>query len=108
MRDDILVYFEPDPAFAVDVATTKDGRLLTINVNSRDTSEVWLIDESVEDAFASNTTRAASGMQGQGHAPKLRLVAPRNAGTRYFVEHFEERDSGRDSRRNCQRNLIIV
>uniref|UniRef100_A0A8D0GLA9 Prolyl endopeptidase n=1 Tax=Sphenodon punctatus TaxID=8508 RepID=A0A8D0GLA9_SPHPU len=39
-----LVYTEKDPRFFVDIYCTKDKRFLTINSNSKTTSEVWLVD----------------------------------------------------------------
>lgn len=39
-----LVYTEQDARFFVDIYRTKDRRFLTINSNSKTTSEVWLID----------------------------------------------------------------
>ncbi|NXC48620.1 PPCEL protein, partial [Penelope pileata] len=39
-----LVYTEQDARFFVDLYCTKDRRFLTINSNSKTTSEVWLID----------------------------------------------------------------
>ncbi|KAM4692718.1 prolyl endopeptidase-like [Discoglossus pictus] len=39
-----LVYTEHDPRFFVDLYTTRDKTFLTINSNSKTTSEVWLID----------------------------------------------------------------
>ncbi|OXB77946.1 UNVERIFIED_CONTAM: hypothetical protein H355_003169 [Colinus virginianus] len=39
-----LVYTEQDARFFVDIYCTKDKRFLTINSNSKTTSEVWLID----------------------------------------------------------------
>ncbi|XP_075605223.1 prolyl endopeptidase-like isoform X5 [Balearica regulorum gibbericeps] len=39
-----LVYTEQDARFFVDIYCTKDRRFLTINSNSKTTSEVWLID----------------------------------------------------------------
>ncbi|NWU89491.1 PPCEL protein, partial [Upupa epops] len=39
-----LVYTEKDARFFVDIYRTKDERFLTINSNSKTTSEVWLID----------------------------------------------------------------
>ncbi|XP_005999618.1 prolyl endopeptidase-like isoform X2 [Latimeria chalumnae] len=39
-----LVYTEKDPRFFVEVACTKDHRFITINSNSKSTSEVWMID----------------------------------------------------------------
>uniref|UniRef100_A0A8C8S4Q9 Prolyl endopeptidase n=1 Tax=Pelusios castaneus TaxID=367368 RepID=A0A8C8S4Q9_9SAUR len=39
-----LVYTEQDPRFFVDLYCTKDRRFLTINSNSKTSSEVWLVD----------------------------------------------------------------
>ncbi|MEE6474148.1 hypothetical protein FKM82_010286 [Ascaphus truei] len=39
-----LVYTEQDPRFFVDIYRTRDERYLTINSNSKNTSEVWLVD----------------------------------------------------------------
>ncbi|NXI49722.1 PPCEL protein, partial [Chloroceryle aenea] len=39
-----LVYAEQDARFFVDIHCTKDRRFLTINSNSKTTSEVWLVD----------------------------------------------------------------
>ncbi|XP_072265872.1 prolyl endopeptidase-like [Pyxicephalus adspersus] len=39
-----LVYMEQDPRFFVDLYLTRDHSFLTINSNSKTTSEVWLVD----------------------------------------------------------------
>ncbi|XP_068795734.1 prolyl endopeptidase-like isoform X1 [Struthio camelus] len=39
-----LIYTEQDARFFVDIYCTKDRRFLTINSNSKTTSEVWLVD----------------------------------------------------------------
>ncbi|KAM8945432.1 prolyl endopeptidase-like [Pelodytes ibericus] len=39
-----LVYKEQDSRFFVDIYSTRDKRFLTINSNSKSTSEVWLVD----------------------------------------------------------------
>ncbi|XP_073528149.1 prolyl endopeptidase-like [Phyllobates terribilis] len=41
-----LVYHEKDPRFFVDLYVTRDQHFLTINCNSKTSSEVWLIDRS--------------------------------------------------------------
>ncbi|CAJ0962208.1 unnamed protein product [Ranitomeya imitator] len=41
-----LVYHEKDPRFFVDLYITRDHHFLTINCNSKTSSEVWLIDSS--------------------------------------------------------------
>ncbi|XP_053316933.1 prolyl endopeptidase-like isoform X2 [Spea bombifrons] len=38
-----LVYSEQDPRYFVDIYCTRDKRFLTINSNSKSTSEVWLV-----------------------------------------------------------------
>ncbi|NXA46055.1 PPCEL protein, partial [Nothocercus julius] len=63
-----LVYSEQDERFFVDIYCTKDRRFLTINSNSKTTSEVWLVDCS--------------------HPFKpLVLVQARTKGVIYHVEH---------------------
>ncbi|XP_063774438.1 prolyl endopeptidase-like isoform X2 [Pseudophryne corroboree] len=66
--DTKLVYTEQDDSFFVDIYCTRDGRFLTINSNSKTTSEVWLIDCSYP--FKPPT-----------------LVHPRMPGIVYHVEH---------------------
>ncbi|XP_043931232.1 prolyl endopeptidase-like [Protopterus annectens] len=63
-----LVYAEHDPRFFVEVSCTKDRRFLTINCNSKSTSEVWLI----------NCHRPFDMPQ---------LVQQRTPGVIYHVEH---------------------
>ncbi|KFW01097.1 Prolyl endopeptidase-like, partial [Eurypyga helias] len=63
-----LVYTEQDARFFVDIHCTKDRRFLTINSNSKTTSEVWLVDCR--------------------HPLKLpTLVQARTKGVIYHVEH---------------------
>ncbi|KAM9316832.1 prolyl endopeptidase-like [Gastrophryne carolinensis] len=63
-----LVYTEQDPRFFVDLYLTRDHHFLTINSNSKSTSEVWLID-----------------CNSPFHSPVL--VQHRIPGVRYHVEH---------------------
>ncbi|GAQ83341.1 Prolyl oligopeptidase family protein [Klebsormidium nitens] len=68
-EEDRLVYEEAGgPEWFADVSKTKDGKFLTINVNSRNCSEVYLLD-------AANPQTP------------LRLVRAREPGVEYFVEH---------------------
>ncbi|XP_071433395.1 prolyl endopeptidase-like isoform X3 [Pithys albifrons albifrons] len=63
-----LVYTEQDARFFVDIYCTKDRRFLTINSNSKTTSEVWLVDCR--------------------HPFELpALVQPRTKGVIYHIEH---------------------
>ncbi|KAG8443629.1 hypothetical protein GDO86_008974, partial [Hymenochirus boettgeri] len=63
-----LVYNENDYRFFVDLYSTRDGRYLTINSNSKDTSEVWLLDKT------------------SPWEPPV-LVQGRVPGVTYFIEH---------------------
>ncbi|XP_075719335.1 prolyl endopeptidase-like [Rhinoderma darwinii] len=63
-----LVYYEKDPRFFVDLYKTRDRCFLTINSNSKTSSEVWLIDCT------------------SPHKPPV-LVQSRLPGVVYHVEH---------------------
>ncbi|PSR88196.1 Protease [Actinidia chinensis var. chinensis] len=65
---DVPVFTENDSSFFVDIASTKDGKFITVNSNSRTSSEVYTIDAS----------NPQDGLQ------KLRKRVP---GVKYFVEH---------------------
>ncbi|KAM7027182.1 prolyl endopeptidase-like isoform 1-T1 [Passerculus sandwichensis] len=66
-----LVYTEQDARFFVDLYCTKDRRFLTINSNSKTTSEVWLVD--CRHPFESPA-----------------LVQARTTGLMYHVEHRKD------------------
>ncbi|XP_048153050.1 prolyl endopeptidase-like isoform X3 [Corvus hawaiiensis] len=66
-----LVYTEHDARFFVDLYCTKDRRFLTINSNSKTTSEVWLVD--CTHPFESPA-----------------LVQARTPGVFYHIEHRKE------------------
>ncbi|XP_068865851.1 prolyl endopeptidase-like isoform X3 [Aphelocoma coerulescens] len=66
-----LVYTEQDARFFVDLYCTKDRRFLTINSNSKTTSEVWLVD--CRHPFESPA-----------------LVQARTTGVFYHIEHRKE------------------
>ncbi|RMC12475.1 hypothetical protein DUI87_09992 [Hirundo rustica rustica] len=66
-----LVYTEQDARFFVDLYCTKDRRFLTINSNSKTTSEVWLVD--CRHPFESPS-----------------LVQARTTGVIYHVEHRKD------------------
>lgn len=65
---DVLVYEEPDAGFFVGVTTTQSHAFVLIDTHRHDTSEVYLIDADAPET-----------------AP--RLVAPRDYGHEYSVEH---------------------
>ncbi|XP_072491819.1 prolyl endopeptidase-like isoform X1 [Notamacropus eugenii] len=62
------IYTEQDPRFFVDLHCTRDKRFLTINSNSKTTSEVWLVDCH------------------EPWSPPV-LVQKRNPGVVYHIEH---------------------
>ncbi|XP_054825591.1 uncharacterized protein LOC129323066 isoform X1 [Prosopis cineraria] len=66
--NDLLVFTESDSSFCVDITSTKDGKFITVNSNSRTSSEVYVIN-------------AANPMDG------LERICKRASGVQYFVEH---------------------
>jgi len=70
--NDVLVYEEKDIGFYVGVGQTQSGKFVTIDAHDHQTTEVRLIDADLPDS-----------------AP--RLVAPREHGHEYSVDHHGER-----------------
>ncbi len=70
--DDVLVYTEDDERFFLGVGTTKDERYLLLGVESKVTSEVWVLD--------------ASDPTGE-----FRVVEPRSQDIEYGLEHWQGR-----------------
>lgn len=68
---DELIYEEPEPGWFVDIDITQSDAFVTITISDHETSEVWLLDHG--DAQA-----------------KPRLVAKREPGVLYEVEHHGE------------------
>ncbi|XP_024015335.1 uncharacterized protein LOC18007840 [Eutrema salsugineum] len=66
--DDTVVFSERDSSFCVDITTTKDGKFVTINSNSRTSSEVYIV----------NADKPLTGMQ------RARERVP---GVQCFLEH---------------------
>ncbi|MCV0370789.1 S9 family peptidase [Filomicrobium sp.] len=69
--DDVRVYHEPDSAFYVGIGKTQSSRFILIDAHDHQTSEVYLID-------ADNPST------------EPRLVAPRQAGHEYSIEHHND------------------
>ncbi|KAJ4874619.1 Prolyl oligopeptidase family protein [Raphanus sativus] len=67
-RDDTVVFSESDPSFCVDITSTKDGKFVTINSNSRTSSEVYIV----------NADKPLAG---------LRRARERVPGVQCFLEH---------------------
>ncbi|XP_043717411.1 protease 2 isoform X2 [Telopea speciosissima] len=68
MMDPNLIFTESDSSCCVDIASTKDGKFITVNSNSRTSSEVYVID-------ATNPQNV------------LQRVRKRVPGVQYFLEH---------------------
>lgn len=69
---DVLVYFEPDESFFLDINRTRSRRYLLLDIASHSTSEVRFLDaDQPEGAF--------------------RVVQPREPGIEYSVEHHDQR-----------------
>jgi len=70
--EDVLIYEEKDIGFYVGVGQTQSSRYITIDAHDHQTTEVYLIDATTPEA-------------------EPRLVAPREHGHEYSVEHHGER-----------------
>jgi oligopeptidase B len=69
--DDVLVFEEKDTGMFSGVGQTRSKRFITIDVNDHETSEVWLIDTTKDDATPV-------------------CVAPRQPGFEYELDHLGE------------------
>ncbi|GAB2280158.1 hypothetical protein Dimus_014795 [Dionaea muscipula] len=67
-QDETIIFTEDDPSYCVDITCTKDGKFITVNSNSRTSSEVYLID-------------AAYPMDG------VQIIHKRVPGVHFFLEH---------------------
>ncbi|XP_009761516.1 uncharacterized protein [Nicotiana sylvestris] len=65
---DVPLFVENDSSFCVDIASTKDGKFITVNSNSRTSSEVYVI----------NAANLQTGIQ---------RFCKRVSGVQYFLEH---------------------
>jgi oligopeptidase B len=70
-EEDALVFEEPNPGFFVTVSRLQSGRFAEISVHDHETTETWLLDLASPDATPS-------------------LVAPRETGVQYEVEHHPD------------------
>ncbi|OAQ29467.1 hypothetical protein K457DRAFT_75025, partial [Linnemannia elongata AG-77] len=75
-EDDILVFQEDDDSIFVDVGSTKDQKFVTINGNSLSSSEVRILDASHD--FS------------KGALPEMTVIAPREEGVEYYVDHHDD------------------
>ncbi|KAF9149352.1 hypothetical protein BG015_008864 [Linnemannia schmuckeri] len=75
-QDDILVFQEDDDSIFVDVGSTKDQKFVTINGNSLSSSEVRILDASHDFSM--------------GVLPEMTVIAPREEGVEYYVDHHDD------------------
>jgi oligopeptidase B len=73
--DDVLVYREEDERYFVEVHRTRSDRFILITCGSKQTSEVWFIPSDAP-------------------ADEPRVVAPREEGHEYLVEHHWSEERG--------------
>ncbi|KAJ6357038.1 hypothetical protein OIU78_005014 [Salix suchowensis] len=71
--DDVPVFTESNSSFCVDITSTKDGKFITVNSNSRTSSE-----EGIYFVYVIDATNPLDGLQ---------RVRERVSGVRYFLEH---------------------
>jgi oligopeptidase B len=70
--DDVLVYFEPDASFFLDISRTRSRRYLLLDSSSHCTSEIRFVSaDNPEEPF--------------------RIIRPRETGIEYTVSHHEDR-----------------
>ncbi|KAF9105107.1 hypothetical protein BGX29_000677 [Mortierella sp. GBA35] len=75
-EEDVLVFQEDDDSIFVDVGSTKDQKFVTINGNSLSSSEVRILDASHD--FS------------KGALPEMTVIAPREEGVEYYVDHHDD------------------
>jgi oligopeptidase B len=68
IAEDVRVFAQPDPGLFISIGRHSSGRFANISAHDHETSEVWLVDLASPDA-------------------KPTLVAPREAGVQYEIEH---------------------
>ncbi|KAF9908089.1 hypothetical protein EC991_010217 [Linnemannia zychae] len=73
---DVLVFQEDNDSIFVDVGSTKDQKFVTINGNSLSSSEVRILDASHD--FS------------KGGLPEMTVIAPREEGVEYYVDHHDD------------------
>ncbi|KAJ4838503.1 hypothetical protein Tsubulata_030463, partial [Turnera subulata] len=71
--DDVAVFTENDSNYCVDITSTKDGKFITVNSNSRNSSE-----EGIYLVYVVDATRPHDGLQ---------RIRKRTTGVQYFLEH---------------------
>jgi oligopeptidase B len=70
--EDVLVYFEPDASFFLDISRTRSRKYLLLDLSSHSTSEVRFV-------------------SADGPEQPFRLVQPRQPGVEYTVTHHQDR-----------------
>nr|XP_017227445.1 PREDICTED: protease 2 isoform X2 [Daucus carota subsp. sativus] len=85
--NNIEMYTEKDSRFCVDITSTKDGKFITVNSNSRTSSEVYVVD----------ATNPQSGL----HRVNIRIP-----GVQYFLEHHHGFFYALTNQLPCGNNLL--
>lgn len=70
--NDVLLFKEEDDSFFLDIVLSKDNKWIIISANSKDTSEITIIDSS-------------------NPLSKQYRILPRSAGVKYFVDHADNK-----------------
>lgn len=73
--EDTTVFVDHDQTHYVDIGITKDGRYLVINSNTKEDSEVWVLDRD--------------GANGTGEAAPTKLI-PRRQNVRAHIDHLRD------------------
>ncbi|KAK6157767.1 hypothetical protein DH2020_012015 [Rehmannia glutinosa] len=78
--DDAIILTENDSRFCVDITSTKDGKFVTVNSNSRTSSEegTYCFSSLVMQVYVINATNPQGGLQ---------RFCKRVSGVQYFLEH---------------------
>lgn len=104
-NSDPILYHEPDERFFVDLKLTKDRRFLTINCNSKRSSEVRVLDARnfSQKFFSENSTKKEfSERNFSGNFP-LKPFWPRRDGVEYFINHGTVRERRREEENGIER-----
>ncbi|HWK93531.1 MAG TPA: oligopeptidase B, partial [Luteimicrobium sp.] len=89
VEDDVKVFHEPDERFWLGAGLTRSRRYVVIEMGSKITSEVWLLD--------------ADDVTGEP-----RVVWPRREGVEYSVEHVQLRPDARSDEERAERSAVAA
>ncbi|CAI9278697.1 unnamed protein product [Lactuca saligna] len=78
--DHVMVYTENDPSFCVDITSTKDGKFITVNSNTRTSSEEGTYLNQLICVYIIDANNPQDGLQ---------KVHTRVSGVQFFLEHHK-------------------